>query len=365
MKRDKYVDIVKGICIICVVYIHINIVGDIGRLCSNTLGTFITQFFLSVFFLISGFYLKNIDKFILFLKTKILKNYKRLVIYYIPFVLLHNFFITCGFYQVGHLYNTNIMEIYTNEKKVIKILETFLLMGREPLLGAVWFFIVQIMALIGLSILASAIKKVSNKYKVNTNSIFLFILFLCLCCSTVMTEKFHFTVPRASITLSIMILIYLGKIFKQDLKIKYNNIYIMLFGFIVLILNCIFVGKLQLNINQIFNPVTFLSSAIAGLYILCFIAKKIENNKLGLCLSICGKYSFEIMVFHLLCFKIPMYLIDKLNIEKHSTLSSLVPSTSNLFCFFLYMTVGITFPILIAKLLDYFKKLNLSRKEKN
>ena len=365
MQRQKYVDIVKGICIICVVYSHINIIGSVGESLSKYLNMFISQFFLSAFFIIGGFYLKNMDTFTIFLKNKVLRNYKKLIIYYIPFVLLHNFFIRNGIYEIHYLYDTKIMEIYTLKTLVIKIFGTSLLMGREPILGALWFFVVQIMGLIGLSMIVSLSHKISEKFNLNSDFITLFMLFLSLCFSTVMTQQFQITIPRASIALSIMILIYFGKLFNQDLKLKYNNIYIFFFSITILILNCIFVGKLQLNINQIYNPITFLSSAFAGLYMLCYLSKKIANNKFGSALSICGKYSFDIMVFHFLCFKIPMYLLDKLNIENFSPLSSLVPSTSNLFCFFLYILAGVVFPILATKLLGCLKQFILFRKEKN
>lgn len=71
MKRDKYIDIVKGICILCVVYVHLNIQSNVFKPFFEFIYNFISQFFLTTFFIISGFYLKDIYDIKKFFKNKI------------------------------------------------------------------------------------------------------------------------------------------------------------------------------------------------------------------------------------------------------------------------------------------------------
>lgn len=350
MKRDSYVDIVKGMCIILVVFVHINILTNRFTIVNNYINNFIYQFFLSVFFIISGFYLKNLSNTKMFFKTKIKKWYIKLLIYYIPFVLLHNLFVKLGVYEVGKIYGSKVTEMYTIKTTIIKIVETILLMGREPLLGAMWFFISQIISLIGLTIISCIVDKICEKIKFDNNKVMFSILLILLFISTSMTELLSLTIPRLSISISAMLLIYIGYYLKQIMKLEYNNKFVFFISIVVLICNTFFVDRIRLNQNIIVNPVTFIISAVCGLYMLCFIGKKIENNILGDIFGMCGKYSFQIMALHLLSFKLAILMINIFKIENVTVLSDLQPITSNICGFAIYMVTGIVLPIIVTKL---------------
>lgn len=363
MKRNRYVDIVKGICILCVLYAHINIVTQMEEI-KSYFNIFIYQFFLTAFYIISGFYLKNLEDPKKFFSTKIKKWYVKLIIYYLPFVLLHNIFIYLGLYDVGKVYGDKITILYGLKDIIIKCIETCLLMGREPLLGAMWFFISQIIALMGLSIIVYVLKKVSSKYAIDQNKLILIVLMVFLILSAFCTEVLSITIPRISIAVSIMILIYLGYCFNNYYKITWDNKFYFIISVLVIICNTFFGEKIKLNVNKIVNPVTFIASAVAGIYMLCFIGKKIQDNILGKILSVCGKYSFYIMVFHLLSFKLAIILIQSLGIEKVTVLSDLEPYTSNFLGFIIYIIIGAGIPIIIGKLIEYGKFKIQKLKEK-
>lgn len=364
MKRNRYVDIVKGICILCVLYAHINIITQMEEI-KSYFNIFIYQFFLTAFYIISGFYLKNLEEPKKFFSTKIKKWYVKLIIYYLPFVLLHNVFIYLGLYDIGKVYGNKVTILYGCKDMIIKSIETFLLMGREPLLGAMWFFISQIIALMGLSIVVYILRKISLKHNIDQNKLILIVLMIFLIISAFCTEVLSITIPRISIAISIMILIYIGYCFNNYYKVKWNSKFYFIISLLVIICNTFFCEKIQLNENKIVNPVTFLASAIAGIYMLCFIGKKIEDNILGKILGVCGRYSFYIMVFHLLSFKLAIILIQSLGIEKVTVLSDLEPYTANILGFIIYIIIGAGIPIIIGKLIEYgkLKFQNLNKKE--
>lgn len=354
--REKFADIVKGICIICVVFVHIDL-SDKNSEILKILHIVISNFFLPTFFVISGFYLKNIDNIKSFFKNKIVKNYKKMLIYYIPFVLLHNFFIKMGFYGIDKIYGDKLMLVYSPVDILLKLLGVLLLMGREPLLGPLWFLITYIIAMIGLLITNVLIKKVIKTK--NADAMMCLTLLILLCISGICTNVFNITIPRFSISLSVMILIYFGMLIKQKYKFKFDNVYIFFISILLFTSNCIFVNGISLNTNKYYNPVTFLVSSISSVYILCFIAKKIENLQIGKMLMICGKNSFEIMALHLLSFKLVTYFLNKFEIEQNITLSDLCPKISNIYIGILYIFVGVFLPILIKKIFNLIKLFKL------
>lgn len=365
-KREQYVDIIKGFCIICVVYVHINIVAQNFENIDDIIQNIVSQFFLSVFFIVTGFYLKNLNEPKDFFSKKIKKWYIKLIIVYIPFVLLHNIFIKSGIYEVDKLYNGKLMLEYTPNMMIIKIIETLLLMGREPLLGAMWFFIVQIISLIGLELIICFSTIVTNKNdKVDKNKLIFIILLILLIISSVLTEKFSLTIPRISIATSVMILIFMGYYMNQILNVKYNSKFFFIISVIAILTNAIFDGKMLLNTNKIISPITFMISSIAGIYMLGYIAKKIERFKFSKVFSICGRYSFQIMAFHLICFKLANIIVNTCGIENCTTMSELIPNTSNILGFVIYLVVGIVCPILITMLYEKIKDKLIQIRRKN
>lgn len=356
MKREKYIDIIKGICIICVLYVHINIVVN-NKLIEDTLilfSNFISQFFLPVFFIISGFFLKNIDSFFIFIKTKIKKFYIKYLKYYLIFVWIHNFLITIGIYSLDIDYGNKIMKSYSCKEILLQTVKSIFLAGREPILGAVWFFSVLIIAMIGLSIVTTIIKNIQRKFKIiDKEELTFLILFLGLTFSIFCTEILDITVPRVNNSISAMILIYIGYYLNNVKKIEFNNIYLFFISLIIVITNTIFIGKIEFNSNRLKNPLTFLITSVGALYVLGVISKKIENKKISKYLSCFGKYSFYIMFFHLLAFKIGTFCI---NVVEHNALTNniykLTPTVDSIFEFLIYSIVGIILPIILGIILE-------------
>lgn len=111
-KRLDWVDISKGIAIIAVVLMH-------------TSYPFATTTFapvrallgygwhVAIFFMIGGFFLKDekLQNPVLFIKGKIRSLYLLALYFYIPAVLLHNYFIHIGWYDMSLSYGgKNVIE---------------------------------------------------------------------------------------------------------------------------------------------------------------------------------------------------------------------------------------------------------------
>ncbi len=61
------------------------------------------------------------------------------------------------------------------------------------------------------------------------------------------------------------------------------------------------------------------------------------------------------MAFHFLSFKIATLIIRCFHIDNITVLSDLVPGTSNVIGFMLYMILGVTIPICIGKMIETIK----------
>ena len=116
--RSLYVDIVKGVAIISVVLLHTNFQFPSSHYMplSSLLGW---MWHVAVFFLIGGF----------FIKGKLGSLYKLLLYFYIPVVLLHNFFIRIGWYDSLTDYGGKYMGFWDLKKNDIYVVTNFLFCG--------------------------------------------------------------------------------------------------------------------------------------------------------------------------------------------------------------------------------------------
>lgn len=127
--RSIYVDIVKGVAIISVVLLHTNFQFPSSHYMplSSLLGW---MWHVAVFFLIGGFFInesKLIQPFF-FIKGKLGSLYKLLLYFYIPVVLLHNFFIRIGWYDSLTDYGGKYMGFW-DLKQIIYVVTNFLFCG--------------------------------------------------------------------------------------------------------------------------------------------------------------------------------------------------------------------------------------------
>lgn len=162
MERVNHVDFIKGAAIIAVVFGHI--------LCFEGFHLFpIKSFFayswhVGVFFIVGGFFLKDVDRSNIkdFLKKKTKQLYLLALYFYLPAVLLHNVLLRIGWYETANPIRGKVMTLWSVGDFVKQTFFTICCAGREPIVGAVWFVYVLFFAMIGYSCISLIINKVNR-----------------------------------------------------------------------------------------------------------------------------------------------------------------------------------------------------------
>lgn len=221
-QQIEWVNIAKGLAMIAVVVGHIGYVMPHYRLLPVM--ALLTGWHVPVFFLISGFFIKEerLRQPVTFIKGKTKSLYLKLMYFYIPAVLLHNVFLDIGFYDLDTSYGGKIMSYYDGVTMVKKVAETICFAGREPIMGATWFVYVLFLALCGFSISSWVLSKwIKDERNYEATRLVLFFTLCIISCT--LTQMFDFTIRRASNTLTALWLIYCGYMLRNHLKVKFNN----------------------------------------------------------------------------------------------------------------------------------------------
>ena len=352
MKQLQWVNIAKGIAIIAVVLSHTNHgLQDYPLLPLRSLVYGI--WFVPVFFILGGFFIKEdkLCKPIEFIKGKMKSLYSLLLYFYIPAVLLHNVFLHIGFYDTITLYGGKHMTFWEPITFIKELILSCCFVGREPILGAMWFVYVLLLALIGLSILSFIIRKLFSKNYEIARGVSLFLICVLSCTATNIVE---FTIPRFNNVMTAMWLIYCGYILNQYLKVQYNNKWIVAVCGILLYHIASLRGGVSLNSNSYPDVLSLTMSSIASLYIICYFSKRIERNVIGKCLAYCGKESFYIMALHFVGFKVISIILNSFGLNLN--LSSLTaPTNENLVLVLLYVTMGVCSPLIFIVVFRFVK----------
>lgn len=194
-----------------------------------------------------------------------------------------------------------------------------------------------------------------------------FVLLLVLqIVSCVVTNQLNITIPRFSNAISAMFLICLGQLINQKLKPKYDNVWIFLTSLLIIIQSVALTGVVGLNNNDYRDVLQLDVVALAALYCICFIAKKIERNYVGKLLRRCGNDSFYIMGLHIVGFHVFTMALVWVGLFPAEQLQKLMtPTTGNFLLLLLYTIFGIGVPLLIMyvirKIKDIINKLDLSK----
>lgn len=206
MKRSLSVDIAKGISIIAIVLGHINFLYSVGQLV-NTKDLFIYLWHVAVFFFLAGFFIKEeqLVQPMFWFKKKISSLYLKILYFYVPAVLLHNVLIKIGWYSLES--TDPVINTYSMIDFARQTVFAICLGGREPIVGAMWFVYVLFMALIGLSIVSWAIKKIAKNDRQYEWMRFIALLTMCMVAG-ILSNKYGLTIRRFSNTFSAMLLIY-------------------------------------------------------------------------------------------------------------------------------------------------------------
>ncbi len=341
--RCKWVDVAKGIAIIAIVLHHINYSFTDFKLLPVAPLTG-TLWHVSVFFLLGGFFLREELRCPRrFIGRKVKSLYKLILYFYIPAVLLHNAMLDMGWYDVSMNYGGKVMAYRGVAETIKELILAILFAGREPILGAMWFVYVLFLSLCGLSVISWGVRKLVKNEEQYEWWRFIIILGVCIVSCT-MSNVLDMNIPRFNNTLTAIWLIYCGYMVKKKLRMEFDNKYMAVIGCLIVYHIATISGGVGLNSNFYHDVVSLTIGSVAALYVICYVAHKIENNFLGTFLSWCGNNSFYIMALHFVGFKMGTLLL--LTIGVHKSLAVLTaPAGTSLTLTLFYLMMGVAFPL--------------------
>ena len=344
-------NIVKGIGIIFIVMGH----------CNSTLRRFVYLFHLPLFFFIGG-YLYTKEKYIekpwdLFVQ-RLKTNYKKYVIYCLIVLYLHNIFL-----KVGIIYN---YPVFKPVDFVINTVNTFVFLYPESMVGALWFVPVYIFSSAIFSTMLYYLNKVFN----NKTLKYIGLIIANILISGVglyLAKKGCVLICNIQVAFVVVPFYSVGFIIRNNIK-NLSKI-LSLIAFILVTISLIYVMKnhllsVDLVNNEITNYWLFYLCGVFGIYFSLYISKIINTIVLlPKLLSDIGSYSFEIMAFHLLVFKlidviitIPAFMNNTAIISEYSKFPYAYAKAWPL-----YLLFGVLIPYLLFKLIDKIKTFAKSR----
>lgn len=356
----QWVDIIKAVSIIAVVFSHIeHPFKDYPLIPIASL--LYEIWYVPVFFVVGGFFLRaeKLCKPVGFIKGKMKSLYRLLLYFYIPAILLHNVMLNIGFYDKVTVYGGKYMDYWTIDSIMKELGLAFIFAGREPILGAMWFVYVLLLAMIGLSVLSWILSLyIKNEQKLEMMRALVLLAACIVSCE--LTDIIGFTIPRFNNTITAMWLIYCGYLMINKLKLKFDNNYLAVISGLVVYHIAAIHGGTSLNSNKYADVFSLTASSFAALYVVAYLAKKMESGAVGKALAWCGRESFYIMALHFVGFKFCTLFLSAFGI--HVKLSSLVaPADGNIGLTLLYLCFGITFPLVFMVIFRWGRSLIFQR----
>ena len=272
-----------------------------------------------IFFIIGGFFLKEeaLVRPAGFLKGKLYRLYLPATIIYGICVLLHNVFVYIGWYPLGEPHPASGVPFayYGLKEYAISLAKVMLAAGSGELaMGAMWFLYALLYAFVGMTIsywlLSRIIKSQEKRFYWMTA-----VLLLIAAVSCTMTQKCDVTISRFSAAATAMWLIWWGMIINRRWKWTFEKWWGLAIAVIVF-LHCILLQRSGITMarNDYQDLVNLVVGSTSAIYIWGFIAKRIENLRVGRFLALMGRESLYLMAFHIIGLFVCNSLMLKLGI---------------------------------------------------
>lgn len=278
-KRNRTIDIAKGIGIITVVW------GHLPNACPIKEELYL--FHMPLFFLLSGYFFK--DEYLNL--TEIIK--KKIKAYIFPYIL---FFIICETLSIILYYGTDHPKLITISPSII--------IRPYGVVRPLWFFLSMFEVHIIYFLICKYRKKECERF-------FLSLIFLIIGFSL---YKNNIILPLyLSTSFSMILFLHIGRWINRGKIFEFS-----LFKQIIIILGgiAIYTNSVYLNIhvdimlNQLgkYFPLSILA-ALSASYIILYFSKQIEKTSyISPILSYLGENSLIIFALHILCFEIGRYI---------------------------------------------------------
>lgn len=334
-------NILKGIGILSVVIGH----------SFAFLGPFVYLYHLPLFFFIGGYLYKEEkygDNPMSFFISKVRSNWKRYAIYCTIIILFHNFIYGNKYHLQEFLYS---------------ICQSFFFVSPESLVASLWFVEIFIIASTIFGIIVYFSRKLINylniEYKETLKSILIVVFSLAFGFLGYYFMQRGLQIyngaQKAFLIVPFFTVGYLVKKYIRDLN-KILRIYIFIHCLIILIYFSFYhVIYIDLAYEKIGNIGGYYLLAIVGIYF-CLYLSKIFSKLICIkdLFNNLGKYSFEIMAFHLLVFRLIDLVYFNFNrFDDYSLVNNFPYSFSELWP--VYIVLGTCLPAMCFYLIDKYK----------
>lgn len=288
-----WVSVIKGICIILMV------LGHSG--CPEWLRNSIYLFHMPCFFILSGVLFK-INRPYVYIKKKVKGLYLPFITYGFIFIFLHNIFFNLGILRVEWEFS----------EMIIKTIETIAFIPSVPLLGPLWF----LSRLFLVAVICYGLIYFYHKLEFKTLFLLLMSIFLLLLALIISLLSTIFPVV-GKITLQGCSFFIFGYLLRTMLEsgriVLFNKHYIQLVTFICLFPILGLFLSLDMGTASGIEVLLIYCTGIMGFYTLINLYMVIRRCKhLIILFDYIGKHTLEILVFHLLSFKIVSLIIGVL-----------------------------------------------------
>ena len=360
--RNTNIDIIKGICIILMVWGH----------AAGPFKHWIYLFHMAVFFIASGILwddmrVSDLQKCKVFMLKKIKSLWLPFVLCNAVFNLIHNFFLQTGIYSNNPKFlkmvtgANNCLQTYRNANEICKeIIKNIFFAGGSQLGGATWFLRTLFQVLMAYMVIIY----ISGKF--NTRKLFVYVsVFICIAGATVVSI-YNLNFPLGLHSFFAAFIVFQAGVFLHNTclynKFSTDRYKVMVISFIILCLLSRY-GKVDIASGSITNIVFFLAASFSGWFLLYSIAscKYIRENKF---LIYTGQHTLSIMALHFLAFKIvtSIYLLIS---NKDMLCLAAFPVIRNVpFLWFFYTVCGVAVPLFAEYVFFICKKALLKNIKK-
>ena len=327
-QRAGYLDNAKRIGILLVVLEHAR----------GPFSTYIYQFHIPLFFLISGY---------LFNEKNTVKQFavKKIKTLYCPFVFWNICFSVISIF-LG-------IKKFSREEFSISIAKIILTIGKDGFfLGATWF--------LGSLFVVSVSYKVMDAYMLvqKEKSIILLVLYAVIACI-----GFTITFPDLiSRTLILSMFFAAGRVvrkYKEEFE-TYGQTKVMIFFSAVIFLVIGHYNSANMGANEYRYPLLFVIGALAASYVVIEISKYIENHLLMMdkILSFFGRKSIYILIWQFVVFRLVIAVqLYRNHISLHHLFDYYPCYTTEHGQWILYTVTGMIVPLFIGAVTDFIESI--------
>ena len=228
-------------------------------------------------------------------------------------------------------------------------------------MGAMWFLYTLLYAMMGLSILAWATKKLVAD-EILRERILIVILLTGLIASCVLTQIIGLTINRVNVSITAMALIYLGKKIFQDYHWTFDNTFYFIISCLIFV-SVVFLQKEHITMarNKYQDILQLCVGGSTLLYLWGYIAKRIVSTWMGKLLALIGRESLYVMALHIVGFFICNSLMELLGVYQQGDPKGMYTyqMQGNILLFVCYTAFAISFPLTSIKLFRRLKSIIL------